>query len=108
MPPEGGDTWFADLATAFDRLPSVLKAKIEGKRGVNSVDRHNRREAATRPDLQMNAEQLKRAPDSPHPTVRIHPLLGSRAIYCSPSHTAEVEGVFEQAVRRCSADCCLT
>jgi taurine dioxygenase len=95
IPPEGGDTWFADLATAYERFPQALKAKIAGKRGVNSVDRHNRRDAGTRPDLQMTAEQLKRAPDSPHPLVRTHPMLGTRAICYSPSHTAEVEGLSE-------------
>jgi taurine dioxygenase len=97
IPPQGGDTWFADLATAYDRLPASLQTKIEGKRGVNSVDRHNKRDAAGRPDLAMTAEQLKRAPDSPHPLVRTHPLLGSRAIYYSPSHTAEIEGLSDQA-----------
>jgi taurine dioxygenase len=96
IPPEGGDTWFADLATAYDRMPSSVKAKIEGKRGVSSVDRHNRRDAAGRPDLAMSAEQLKRAPDSPHPLVRTHPLLGTRSIYYSPSHTANVENLSEQ------------
>ncbi len=96
IPPEGGDTWFADLATAYDRLPQVLKQQIEGRRGVNSVDRHNRRDAAGRPDLAMTAEQLKRAPDSLHPLVRTHPLLGTWSIYYSPSHTAEVEGSTEQ------------
>ena len=96
IPPEGGDTWFADLATAYERLPTALRARIEGKRGVNSVDRHNRRDAAGRPDLAMTAEQLKRAPDSAHPLVRTHPLLGTRAIYYSPSHTAHVEGMSEQ------------
>ena len=97
IPPQGGDTWFADLATAYDRLPASLQTKIEGKRGVNSVDRHNKRDAAGRPDLAMTAGQLKRAPDSPHPLVRRHPLLGSRAIYYSPSHTAEIEGLSDQA-----------
>ncbi len=75
--------------------PMPLKARIEGRRGVNSVDRHNRRDAAGRPDLAMTAEQLKRAPDSPHPLVRTHPLLGTRSIYYSPSHTAQVEGESE-------------
>jgi taurine dioxygenase len=91
IPREGGDTWFADLAAAYERLPADLKAKIEGKRIVNSVDRHNRREAAKRPDLQMTAEQLKRAPDSPHPAVRTHPIFGSKAIWYSPSHGAQIE-----------------
>jgi taurine dioxygenase len=95
IPPEGGDTWFADLAVAYDRLPAPLKAKISDKRGVNSVDRHNRRDAAGRPDLAMTAEQLKRAPDSPHPLARTHPLLGTRSVYYSPTHTAEVEGLSE-------------
>jgi taurine dioxygenase len=95
IPAEGGDTWFADLTAAYDQLPRHLKAKIEGMKGVNSVDRHNRRDAAGRPDLAMTAEQLKRAPDSPHPLVRTHPFLGTRAIWYSPSHTAEVEGLSE-------------
>jgi taurine dioxygenase len=89
IPPEGGDTWFADLAIAYDRLPAGLKAQIEGRRIVNSVDRYNRRGVAERPDLAMSAEQLKRAPDS------THPLLGARAIYYSPSHAAEIEGLSE-------------
>ena len=95
IPPEGGDTWFADLATAYDRLPADLKSRIAGRRVINSVDRHNRREEATRPDLQMTAAQLRRAPDSSHPLVRTHPLLGTPAIYYSPSHAAEVEGLDE-------------
>jgi taurine dioxygenase len=97
IPPEGGDTWFADLTTAYERLPASLKTRVDGLRVVNSVDRHNRREAATRPDLQMTAEQLKRAPDSPHPLVRTHPFLGTRAIWYSPSHSAEIEGWGEAA-----------
>jgi len=95
IPAEGGDTWFADLEAAYARMPAELRAKVEGKRIVNSVDRHNRREAATRPDLQMTAEQLKRAPDSPHPAVRTHPFNGSKSIWYSPSHGAEFEGSTE-------------
>ena len=95
IPKEGGDTWFADLTTALDRLPASLKSAIEAKRVINSVDRHNRRDAAGRPDLAMTAEQLKRAPDSTHPLVRTHPLLGTRALWYSPSHSAEIEGLSE-------------
>ena len=95
IPAEGGDTWFADLEAAYARMPAELRAKVEGRRIVNSVDRHNRREAATRPDLQMTAEQLKRAPDSPHPAVRTHPFNGTKAIWYSPSHAAEFEGSTE-------------
>jgi taurine dioxygenase len=50
-------------------------------KGVNSVDRNNRRDAAGGPDLAMTKKQLKRAPDSPHPLVRAHPLPGTRAIW---------------------------
>jgi taurine dioxygenase len=99
IPDEGGDTWFADLVTAYERMPDDLKAKVAGKRIVYSVDRHNRREGANRPDLQMNAEQLKRAPDSPHPAVRTHPVFGSKSIWYSPSHGAEFEGSTEEASR---------
>ena len=43
----------------------------------------------------MTAAQLRRAPDLSHPLVRTHPLLGTPAIYYSPSHAAEVEGLDE-------------
>lgn len=95
IPPEGGDTWFADLSAAYDRLSPELRSRIDGRHVVNSVERHNRRDSAGRPDLQMSADQLKRAPDSRHPLVRTHPVLGSRSIYYSPSHTAELDGSAE-------------
>ena len=96
IPPEGGDTWFADLTTAYQRLPASLRAQIGDRRGVNSVERHNRRDATGRPDLAMNAEQLQRAPDSTHPLARTHPLLHTRSIYYSPSHTAQIDGLSEE------------
>jgi putative 2-oxoglutarate oxygenase len=96
IPAEGGDTWFADLATAYEHLPAALRGEIDGLRGVASVDRHNKRDAKDRPDLAMTAEQLTRAPDSTHPLVRRHPLVDRKSIYYSPSHTAWVEGRSEE------------
>ena len=108
IPPEGGDTWFADLATAYDRLPQALKARIEGRRGVNSVDRHNRRDATGRPDLAMTPEQLKRAPDFPTPwCAPIRCSERDRSIIV-PAIRRRSRASWKPTASRCSWNCCGT
>ena len=37
VPPEGGETWFADTRSAYEDLPAETKELLEGKIGVNSL-----------------------------------------------------------------------
>ena len=38
VPPEGGETEFADMYAAYDKLSSEMKQRIEGKRAIHNLD----------------------------------------------------------------------
>ncbi|HEY1797807.1 MAG TPA: TauD/TfdA family dioxygenase [Stellaceae bacterium] len=88
--PEGGDTWFCDLAAAYDELPPSLKAKVDGRRAVHSAATADRRVG-----IQLSEEQRARAPEVVHPLVRTHPLGGEKTLYFSMNHTARLDGMSE-------------
>jgi taurine dioxygenase len=88
--PEGGDTWFCDLAAAYAELPAALKGRIEGRRGIHSAATADRRVG-----IALTEEQRARAPEVAHPLVRTHPLAGEKALYFSMNHTARIDGMAE-------------
>ena len=61
--PEGGDTWFCDLA-AYAALPSDLKAQVDGRHAVHSAATADRRVG-----IQLTKEQRRRAREVVHPLV---------------------------------------
>ncbi|NKB54913.1 MAG: TauD/TfdA family dioxygenase [Alphaproteobacteria bacterium] len=81
IPPEGGDTLFTSLTTAYDRLPDDLKARIENLEAVHSYKYVYANKYPDRPPL--TAEQLARVPDRVHPVVRVHPATGRKVLYVS-------------------------
>ncbi len=89
--PEGGDTWFCDLAAAYDALPPGLKAKVEGRSAVHSAATADRRVG-----IQLTEEQRLQAPEIVHPLVRTHPLAGEKGLYFSMNHTARIDGLSEE------------
>ncbi|NQV54768.1 MAG: TauD/TfdA family dioxygenase [Rhodospirillales bacterium] len=96
IPPEGGDTLFADMSAAYEALPENIKRRIEGKRAYHSYTinyKANESDAATRPDL--TAEQLAKLEDVLHPIVRTHEDTGRKALFVNPGFTYRIEGVSE-------------
>jgi taurine dioxygenase len=94
IPPEGGDTLFADMAAAFDALPETVKQKIDGRFAYHSYTinyKANESDAATRPDL--TEEQLATLEDVLHPIVRTHEDSGRKALYVNPGFTYRVDGM---------------
>jgi len=83
IPEAGGDTVWANTATAFDDLPAELKTLAEGLRAIhtNLYDY-----AAARKDV--TPEQIKRHRDvfastvyeTEHPVVRVHPETGEKTL----------------------------
>lgn len=88
--PEGGDTWFCDLAAAYAALPDGLKARVDGIRAVHSAAKADRRVG-----IQLTEEQRRRSSEVVHPLVRTHPLAGEKALYFSMNHTARIDGMLE-------------
>lgn len=96
IPPEGGDTFFADMAAAYDALPEDVKQKINGRRAYHSYTinyKANESGAATRPDL--TEEQLASLKDVLHPIVRTHEDTGRKALFVNPGFSYRVDGMEE-------------
>jgi alpha-ketoglutarate-dependent taurine dioxygenase len=86
MPPEGGETCFANMVAAYEALPEAKKQALDGVKVVHSwaLSRSNR-------DRRPTAEEIADAPDMIHPLVRTIPETGSKALFMG-EHASHVDG----------------
>lgn len=91
-PPVGGDTMWANMVVAYERLPHDVKAKIEGLRARHSIEATFGAAMPVEKRLALKAQY----PDAEHPVVRIHPETGEQVLFVngftthfSNYHTAE-------------------
>ncbi|MCA9573835.1 MAG: TauD/TfdA family dioxygenase [Polyangiales bacterium] len=97
LPESGGDTWFVNMADAFDRLPDALKRKLRTMNAVHS-SKHifGTRGAWLRrlvgsQDQVKNPELADAMDDVVHPVVVRHPLSGREVLYVNPGFTIRFE-----------------
>src|SRR5215469_6729952 len=90
VPPEGGDTLFADMRAVYAALPDDIKAQIAGRRArFSRADMH----AINYPDMRpYTAEELAARPDVHHPLVRRHPRTGRVSLYIG-RWACDIEGM---------------
>lgn len=91
IPPEGGNTSFADMYRAYDALPEELKHRISGLKAVHSYEHFN--EQYSEPS---NSKQKADGTVQTHPVVRTHPITGRKAIYCPKSVVPYIVGLSPQ------------
>lgn len=100
VPPERGDTLFADTALAFSTLPAPRQAELRRMRARHSY----RLLHESRPWLPpMTPAQLARTPDVEHPVVRRHPRTEREGLYlCDHSNVRLLvpDGTDEEADRQ--------
>lgn len=86
IPPEGGDTLFANMYAAYDALSESMKQRIAGRRVRHSHD------AVIARSAKLSARQDKgtytELPAVEQPLVRRHPVTGRLSLFLSP-HTME-------------------
>ena len=68
IPPTGGDTLFANMALAYDRLSDNTKDQIENLVAVHDIARVFAKRLNKKPE-----ELRERYPPMEHPVVRTHP-----------------------------------
>ena len=98
IPPEGGDTLFANLYAAYDALADVMKARLDGLRAIHAYAQYHERsrhKARGQARSDMTDIQRARVPEVSHPLVRTHPETGRKALYLSPGLTVGIEGLNE-------------
>jgi alpha-ketoglutarate-dependent taurine dioxygenase len=84
LPPEGGDTEFANMQAAYEALPDAQKKDLGTLRVFHSWER-SRLKSGSRPATE---EEKRDAPPVVHPLVRTHPATGRKVLY----HASHVEG----------------
>ena len=87
LPPDGGDTCFANMYAAYDALPDADKAALAGVRVVHSWPMS--REQGGRA---MPADEIRANPPMSHALVRVHPETHRKCLYLGV-HAAYLEDV---------------
>lgn len=87
LPPEGGNTEFADMCAAWEALPAETRAKLDGCLANQSYEAFN-----STYSVPTNNTQKARSPDIHHPIVRTHPVTNRKALYLCPGMTTEIVG----------------
>ncbi len=94
LPPDGGDTQFADMTKAYDALPEDMKRRIDGMKVVQSLE-FMRRYTGSAPPTE---EDIAAAPPIAHPLVRTHPETGRKSLYIG-MYSSHIEGLPEEEGR---------
>jgi taurine dioxygenase len=76
-PPVGGDTMWANMVLAYERLPDDVKQKIAGLRARHSIEASF---GAAMP-IEKRLALKHQFPDAEHPVVRTHPETGEKVLY---------------------------
>ena len=95
LPPSGGDTQFADMTRAYDALPDAMKQRLDGLRGIQSLE-FMRRYTGSAP---ASEDDIAAAPPVSHPLVRTHPETGRKSLYIG-MYCSHIEGLPEDEGRQ--------
>ena len=88
LPPEGGDTEFANMIAAYEALPQATRDRIDGLRAVYSYQ-YMIESCAKRP---ATRDEIEKAPPVIHPLVRTHPETGLKSLFIG-SYCSEIVGM---------------
>jgi taurine dioxygenase len=92
IPPQGGDTLFANMYLAYETLSPGLKAVLEKLTGVNASSKAD--VTRTREDRTGGGDKRQEL-IAEHPVVRTHPETGRKALYVNFGHTVRFRDMTE-------------
>lgn len=93
VPPVGGDTWFANMFSAYEALPGVVKERIHERQVVISRVQSRPYNYPHRPP--PTAAELEEWVDMPQPMVLTHPECGRKALYVGGNVPWRIVGMDE-------------
>ncbi len=98
LPDHGGDTLWADLRAAYDRLAPALRTLADGLDAVHRISPlaywgEPFDTALSREDAEALLRQASEVPPVIHPVVRVHPRTGRRALLVNPGFTTHLVGL---------------
>ena len=92
LPSTGGNTLFANMYAAYDRLSDDMKERVKGQRALQIYD------FATRETVDISDDISKYKHEVQSVTIT-HPVTGRRALYVNPLITARIEDTPEDDSR---------
>ena len=98
-PPVGGDTMWANMALAYEKLPEHVKQQIAGLRARHSIEASFGAAMAIEKRLALKAQ----FPDAEHPVVRTHPETGEKILFVN-AFTTHFTNFHTAANVRCGQD----
>ena len=98
MPPVGGDTLWADLRGAYQRLAPPLRRLVDELEAVHIITPLAywgvpADTALTRDDATELLARAREIPAVVHPVVRVHPDTGERSLFVNPGFTSHIVGL---------------
>jgi len=94
VPPEGGETEFASMRIAYERLPDATRRFLEGRVAVHSFE-YSRGLVG---EGLLASEHAAQVPPVPQALVRANPVNGRKAFFVA-SHACEIVGMPTEAAR---------
>lgn len=94
VPPQGGDTLFANQYLAYESLSPGLKKVLSTLKGVSTSSKADA--SKTREDRVKDSGHKSDVLEAIHPVVRTHPETGRKALYINVAHTSRFEGWTEE------------
>lgn len=85
LPAIGGDTLFANMAVAYERLSDETKERINGRTAMHDIARVFAKRLNKAPE-----ELYEKYPPVEHPIVRTHPETGERVLYVNGAFTSHI------------------
>ncbi|ANZ77876.1 BA75_05064T0 [Komagataella pastoris] len=90
-PEAGGDTLFANAIEAYERLSPSFQKFLDGLRLIHSA------KAQAQAAISQGSIQRKNfTPETVHPLVRYHPVLGKRSIYANKVFGTRIIGLKQE------------
>jgi taurine dioxygenase len=90
-PPEGGQTQFASMYAAYERLSQEQQKFLASARAVHDYNHYWTTYTPHRPPL--TAQQKAQVPPVAHPALRTHPVSGRSALYLCQHVVSHFEGM---------------
>ena len=89
IPPYGGDTFWTNLAAAYEGLSETFRTFVDTLKGIHRFEPP----AGAKMNSNYDESIRRRVMESEHPIVRIHPESGERILFVSPSFLKSISGL---------------
>jgi taurine dioxygenase len=90
VPPEGGDTYWANMYLAYETLPASLKGEVERRMAVHDATYNS---AGMLRKGYQDITDPRQAPGARHPLVRVHGETGRKSLFLGRRRNSYIIGL---------------